>query len=188
MIPPTTQSSGDAVLEALLGSPLAVGVIDRELRYTQVNAALARLYDRDPQDFIGYTVHDATPRQADQLEPALRRVFDDGTSIHDLEMHGDEPTAERIWTKHLLPLRDASGSITRVIVTAQEFTAQRHSPDPTFEPSERAAFLLRLSDALRLLTDPLEVQRVVRAAKSTRCRPRVLRRGRSRRGVRHHYL
>ena len=38
-------------------------------------------------------MHDATPRQADQLEPALRRVFDDGTSIHDLEMHGDEPTA-----------------------------------------------------------------------------------------------
>lgn len=68
-------------------------------------------------------------------------------------MHGDEPTVERVWTKHLLPLRDASGSITGVIITAQEFTAQRQSPDPTFEPSERAAFLLRLSDALQSQLD-----------------------------------
>jgi PAS domain-containing protein len=80
-MPPT-----DPVLEALLTSPLAVAVIDRDLRLIAVNAALARLIECEPPAIVGATVREAAPPLAQQPEPALRRVLDEGIAINNLEL------------------------------------------------------------------------------------------------------
>ena len=93
--PPT-----EALLEALLGSPLAVAVIDRDLRYTAASAALAHLIERDPPAIIGVTMREATPPLADQPEPTLQSVLETGQAVHDLEVHGTDRNAGRVSSEH----------------------------------------------------------------------------------------
>ena len=121
-MPITSLSRPEALLEALLNSPLAVAVIDRELRYTHVNAALARLIEREPSALIGRTVREAAPRLADQLEPALRHALETGEAIHDLEVHGSGRNAGRVWCEHLTAVKNGDSDVSGVIVTALEIT------------------------------------------------------------------
>ena len=166
-MPMTSLSLPEAFLEALLNSPLGIAVIDREMRYTHVNPALAQMNSSVPRAFIGQTVREVVPHLAAILEPALRQVIRTGTARHDLEVFGDGPDAGRVWSEHLLPLRDADGKVSGVIVTVEEITAHRELQQRSRTASERAAFQLRLSDALRPLTDPLEAQRVATALLQT---------------------
>ena len=166
-MPITSLSLPEAFLEALLDSPLGIAVIDREMRYRHFNLALARMNESDPSASIGRTVREVVPQLANILEPALRRVLEEEIAIHDLEVYGDGPDAGRVWSEHLLPLRDADGKVAGVIVTVEEITAHRELQQRLRTASERAAFQLRLSDALRPLTDPLEAQRVATALLQT---------------------
>ncbi len=124
LLPTISLSLPESFLEALLVSPLAVGMIDRELRYTHVNAALARLMEREPGVLIGTTLREAAPQLADQLEPELRHVLETGEAVHDLEVHGTHRNVRRVWCAHLTPVKNGDGEVGGVVVTAQEITPQ----------------------------------------------------------------
>jgi len=124
-MPTTSAFRPEALLEALLDSPLSVAVIDRELRYTHVNAALAHLIECEPSALIGRTVREAAPQLADQLEPALRHVLETGEAIHDLEVHGSGRNAGRVWCEHLAAVKNGDSEVSGVIVTALEITPLR---------------------------------------------------------------
>jgi PAS domain S-box-containing protein len=132
-MPTTSVSFPEAFLDALLDSPLGIAVLDRELRYTHVNLALARMNSSDPRAFIGQTVREVVPHLAAILEPALRRVLQTATAIHDLEVFGEGPDVGRVWSEHLLPLRDADGQVVGVIVTVEETTARQQAQEALLE-------------------------------------------------------
>ena len=89
-----------AALKALLGNPLAVAIIDRQLRCTHVNAAFAHRMERELNALIFRPVREAPVRLADQSEPALRRVLGTGEAIDDFELRGAQPNAGRVWSEH----------------------------------------------------------------------------------------
>ena len=132
-MPTTSLPLPKAFLEALLDSPLGIAVLDRELRYVTVNSALARMNSSDPRAFIGQTVREVVPHLAAILEPALRRVLQTATAIHDLEVFGEGPDVGRVWSEHLLPLRDADGQVVGVIVTVEETTARQQAQEALLE-------------------------------------------------------
>ena len=164
-MPITHPSPNDPVLEALLASPLAVGVIDRDLRLSAVNAGLARLLERDPPALLGATLREVALPLADQLEPALRRVLEDETPVHDLELNSAQAPALRGWKVHLLPLRDPTAGIVGVIVTAEAAVAplERSLTDPheLKRAQQRLEALHRATTALTSAQTVSEVSAVV---------------------------
>ncbi len=61
-----------AVLDAVLGStPIAFAFFDADLRFLRVNASLAQLNGRSPEEHVGCTLRDVAPWIADEAEPYL---------------------------------------------------------------------------------------------------------------------
>ena len=56
---------------AFLSAPIALCLIDRELRYVEVNERMARLNNRSIEAHIGRTVREVVPNIADLVEPVL---------------------------------------------------------------------------------------------------------------------
>ena len=154
-MPITSVSLPEAFLEALLNSPLGIAVLDRELRYTHVNPALAQMNSSDPRAFIGQTVREVVPHLAAILEPALRQVILTGTAKHDLEVFGEGPDAGRVWSEHLLPLRDADGQeVVGVIVTVEEITARKQAQAALLESVTHHRHSVDLNPQIPWTADP----------------------------------
>lgn len=84
--------------------------------------------------------------QAVQLRDSLSEV--DGPA-------GPEP---RVFDTDWSPLRDEGGEVAGVLQTLVEVKERRRAEAALRESQERQAFLLRLSDALRPLADPAEIE------------------------------
>src|SRR5512134_3722084 len=73
-----------ALLDALWHGPVGIGVIDRDLRFQQVNEALARAHGCPAADHAGRTVRDvlsgagAEPEAIAAVEDAARAVLETG--------------------------------------------------------------------------------------------------------------
>ncbi len=106
-----------ALLDALLGSPVGVAVLDHTLHYRHVNAAFEAMRNRTlttshPPSINGRTVREVVPSLADQLEPALQRTFETGQPLLGLEIID----AKRVWMEHLIPLNANGERWVAVIV------------------------------------------------------------------------
>ncbi len=97
--------------------------------------------ERDFPDTLTQDIH-----HLDQREVEYRIVRPDGRVCW---LHGYIQVLER----------DAHGGVTRSLNVAADITARREAEVALRESEERQAFLLRLSDALRPLSDALQIQR-----------------------------
>ncbi len=125
MLAMTSDVTDSGLLQALLSTSVGVAVVNRELRYTRFNAALAAMNGSDPAQFIGKTVREVVPHLSDTLEPALRQVLSTGQALLNLELEGAGPDAGRSWLEHFYPVKDEQGSTVAVAVLVAETTAQR---------------------------------------------------------------
>jgi PAS domain S-box-containing protein len=107
-----------AKLESLLaGSPIAIGFVDRDLRYLRVNEALAAFNEQPAQDHLGRTVAEVLPDVASTLEPLLRSVLDTGQPVLNLEItraSQTDPADTRFLLANYFPVRASSGEVTGV--------------------------------------------------------------------------
>jgi PAS domain S-box-containing protein len=115
----------DLVLES---SPVAFALLDTELRYVRVNAALATLSGRSPADFVGHTPTDLLPSLADPIEETLRTVLATNTPL--VNMAYDLPgTSAGARDRHFLiscyPVRFDSGGLIGVGAFLLETTDRR---------------------------------------------------------------
>ncbi len=116
--------SDGSLLEALLASPVGIAVLDRDLRFTRVNRALAGMNSAEPDDFLGRALRHLP--FAAPLEPAVRRVLESGETLENLHVPS-VGTGERSWLEHLHPIRDESGAISGVAVIVEETTARQRA-------------------------------------------------------------
>src|SRR5213593_3637039 len=70
------------------------------------------------------------------------------------------PAGRRYGEVAVTPLYDANGVATHLIGIVHDITERKRLEESHREDEERQAFLLRLADALRPLSDPLDVQEV----------------------------
>ena len=104
---------------------MGLAFLDDALRYVRINAALAAMHGLPPAAHLGRTVREVLPALTATLEPALRRVVDQGESVTDLEVSSETPAAPgrpRHWLLQCFPVRAAAGPVLGVGVVAVDIT------------------------------------------------------------------
>ncbi len=118
--PPQQQSTTAQVLrqaqfEAFFAAANAgMMILDRQLRYVQINEAMAELNGICVADHIGRLLREVLPELAATLEPMLQEILDTGNPILDYEVMGETPKQPgilRYWQASYYPLRDENGLV-----------------------------------------------------------------------------
>jgi PAS domain S-box-containing protein len=119
-----TRQAGEQ-LESLFANPyLTLAMLDMQFNVLRANQAYTALYDLSPKDLSGRPLFELFHEPA--LEPELRQAASRGEPlvryaepVHHLPQPSGEP---RYWDVKLLPIKDASGSITRYLFSLYERT------------------------------------------------------------------
>lgn len=72
-------------------APLGLGLLNRELRFLRINAALAETNGIAPAAHIGRTVWELLPDLRQSAEPALLSVLETGVPLRDVIVKGETP-------------------------------------------------------------------------------------------------
>src|SRR2546429_430029 len=103
-----TPRSGSAQLDAFFTTaPAGLAILDRELRYVQLNETLALMNGRPVADHLGHSVREVLPAIAATLEPMLQRILDTGEPVLNIDLSGEtpaQPGVTRYWRRADLPL------------------------------------------------------------------------------------
>ena len=144
-----TEEYRRAVLESM---PECVKVLDRNGVVVQMNPAGLRMVDAtSPSEVIGRCVY---PLVKEQDREAFRRlnesVFSGGAGgTLEFSIRGLKGT-ERIFETNAVPLRGATGDVIGALGVTRDITSRRYA-------ELRDAFLVRLDDEMRALSDPTAI-------------------------------
>lgn len=93
-------------------APVGLCIMDRDLRFVRVNAKLAEVNGIPAEAHVGRTVREIVPDLADGVEPRLRRVFETGEPVLNIEIQGETaalPGVQRSWLEQWYPIRGTNG-------------------------------------------------------------------------------
>ncbi|MEG5058698.1 PAS domain S-box protein [Microcoleus sp. A2-C5] len=96
------------------GANAGMLIFDSQLRYVQVNQAMAELNGICVADHIGRSLREVVPELAPTLEPMLQGILDTGKPILDNEVAGETPKQPgilRYWATSYYPLVDENGRV-----------------------------------------------------------------------------
>ncbi|HEX8361696.1 MAG TPA: ATP-binding protein [Longimicrobium sp.] len=142
-------------------SPLPSALVDRELRYRSINAALAELYGARRDEVVGRTIHEVIPAYAAQVEPSFRHVLETGEPIHNLEAvvpSRAHPGEERVVLHNYFPVRGPDGQVSGVGFIGMDVTERVLAER---ERSDAAATVETLHRVGQAFTSELGVDRIV---------------------------
>ncbi len=150
-----------ALLDTLLQeAPIGFAFIDRDFRFSHVNARLAETNGLSVAEHLGRTVHEVVPQLADQAVPILRRVFDEARSLTGIEISGEtpaQPGQRRIWEEGFYPVRVPGLGVIGAGVVVVEVTEQRRERAALREVAEHDREIARRLQAGLLPTSIPEV-------------------------------
>ncbi|MCZ0904319.1 PAS domain-containing protein, partial [Microcoleus sp. HI-ES] len=113
--PPQQESTTAQVLRQahfdafFAGANAGLMILDRQLRYVQINEAMAEINGIYVADHIGRSLRQVLPDLAPTVEPMLQGILDTGKPILDYEVVGETPKQPgilRYWQASYYPLRD----------------------------------------------------------------------------------
>lgn len=110
--------------------PVGLAVLDRELRYVRINRALAQFNGVAMERALGCTVAEVLPQAYPTLEPLLRAVLDRGEPLKDFKVNIEvpqRPGEASEWEASYLPIFEADGTISGVLVKAVNISAQQRA-------------------------------------------------------------
>jgi PAS domain S-box-containing protein len=133
-----------------------LAVLDGSLRYLHVNDTLASFSGRAPDDFIGKTVREVAPRAAEWFEPVMRRIFETGEPVLNLEVAGTVPDGQgrtRQWLLSFVPAQGQGGAPSAVSVLVLDITDVRELERTLSESEARLTMLAEHSSDAVLVFD-----------------------------------
>ncbi|MBS4096630.1 MAG: PAS domain S-box protein [Sulfuricella sp.] len=102
-----------AMLNAFLSaSPVGMLMLDRDLRHTHVNQALAEISGVSVEAHLGRTVQEVVPKVAPLVVPLYQHVLDSGESLLNVETSGEvprHPGIQRSWLTSFFPILGKDG-------------------------------------------------------------------------------
>jgi PAS domain S-box-containing protein len=112
----------------------AVGLclVDRDLRYLEVNSRLAEINGVSASKHLGRTMREVIPDIADFLEPIYRRVLETGEPFEHFLCAGTvpaHPDEQREWLTSCYPVRSLLGSVTSISVSVVDVTDLRKTQE-----------------------------------------------------------
>ena len=169
-VAPSTSSDPDlaarlAELEAIYrATPVALCVVDRNLRFTRANHEFAEALGRRVDDIIGRSMEEVVNPQARDLAVGLvKNVIETGRAARNLELPGlsrTDPSEERLWLVNVHPVT-SGGKVTGVIGVLQDVTAMKQLERTAHERLEELESIYRnLPIGLALIDTSLRYVRV----------------------------
>ncbi|MFN6485273.1 MULTISPECIES: PAS domain S-box protein [unclassified Nostoc] len=112
------------LLDTFINSaPVGITIMDRELRYSLINEALAEINGIPPATHIGKTPWEIVPDLAQKLEQIFQHILTTGEPILDLEISGETPKLPgviRTWLASYFPIQsEADEPISMGIVVVE---------------------------------------------------------------------
>ncbi|HXG76752.1 MAG TPA: PAS domain-containing protein, partial [Gaiellaceae bacterium] len=150
-----------ALLEALFRAvPLALGLVDRDLRFVRVNERLAEIDGAPLEAHPGRSLAEILPPLAATLEPLYRTVLETGEAISNVEITGETPAQPghaRSWVASYVPVIE-EGRPVAVLAIVEETTRLRRAEE------DLRHLLERIGDAFLALDRDLRYTYVNRKA------------------------
>jgi PAS domain S-box-containing protein len=129
-----------SVLDLVLSStPVGFALLDDELRYLRINAALAALNGKPAEAHIGRKVRDVLPETADTIEPVFLEVLSTGVPVinaEQTETFPGTPGQERHWLASIYPVRSKPGDVIGLGVMVIDET-ERHRLQAQLRQSQK---------------------------------------------------
>ena len=113
-------------------SAIGFGIVDSQFRYTRVNDVLPQMAGLKPEDLLGTPVSKVFGGTGKQAKNVLQEVIETGRSVLDREVSAElpgKPGEPRHWLVNYFPIREGSGAVTQVGVTAVDVTARHNAED-----------------------------------------------------------
>ncbi len=112
-------------------SPMAMGLVGRDMRYIRLNEKLAEINGAPVDQHIGRRIRDIIPDVADHTEQLIRTVLETGKPIFKERVTGstlNEPDRIHIWESDWLPFYTGD-ELTGVSVNVRNITEQVETAD-----------------------------------------------------------
>jgi PAS domain S-box-containing protein len=150
-------------------SPIGLAVLDTDLRYVLVNAALERIDGLPAAEHLGRSVTDALPFvDATAVEAATRRVLSTGSPLLDQFMVGrirGDPDADHAWSVSYYRLEDTGGQVLGVAISVIDVTERHRATTEMTRARRRLALIadasVRIGATLDLAQTARELADVV---------------------------
>lgn len=113
------------------GAPVALCLLDRNLRYVSLNQQLARMNGIPIEAHLGRTPAEIIPRFYRQAAPLFRRVLQ-GEAITGIEMRkpgADQSTGELTVIASYWPVRDEAGEVWGISVAMMDITEHKRTAE-----------------------------------------------------------
>ncbi|MCK4872369.1 MAG: PAS domain S-box protein [Phycisphaerales bacterium] len=123
----------------------SIFIKDRDLTYTHVNPAMARLFDRSPSEVVGRTDFELFGRIAgEHIRKTDSRVFQGQV----VEEEDAKPVSDAIRAFHVIkvPMRDAAGEVIGLCGIARDITERKQAEQALQSQMETQKLLLRELD------------------------------------------
>jgi PAS domain S-box-containing protein len=111
-------------------APAGLAILDRELRYVQLNETLAAMNGLSVADHLGRRMRDVVPALAPVVEPVLQRILATGEPALNIEVSGETPArpgAVRHWVASYFPLPGPADEPDGIGAIVVEDTARRRA-------------------------------------------------------------
>jgi signal transduction histidine kinase len=150
-----------ALLDSMLrNAPIGFAFFDHELRYVRVNEFLAGLHELPVEQHLGRRPTDVYPPEIGVAKVEyLRRVFEDGLELQNVEFSGEMPHTpgiRRSWMMHFYPVRTGLEEVRWVGVIVIETTEQLRAEEALRKTEKLAAAGRLASSIAHEINNPLE--------------------------------
>ena len=82
------------------GAPVGLALVDTELRFVRINAALCAINGRPREEHLGHRLDEVLPEMASVLVPIYQHVLDSGEAVLERELTAEQPGTGRV--RHVL--------------------------------------------------------------------------------------
>ena len=113
-------------------APAGMVLLDKQLRYVQINETVAVVNGVPQEAHLGRTVREVLPHLAPAAEPLLRNVLETGKPVLNVEISGETPAKPgvlRHWQESFFPILDAQGQPDGVGAIFVEVTERKQAEE-----------------------------------------------------------